>query len=125
MILIIGGSYQGKLEFAKSRFGLDDSDIFLCTEKTDALDFGKRCLAYVDRYALNRVRAGAEPADAFKANAPRKDAIVISTDISSGVVPIDPVTRAWREACGRMNNAIAREADEVWRLFCGIPQQIK
>ena len=31
MVLIIGGAYQGKLDFAKSAFGLSESDVFTCT----------------------------------------------------------------------------------------------
>ena len=54
-----------------------------------------------------------------------KDMIFIANDVSGGVVPMDPVLRAWREACGRMNMKLARQADEVWRLFCGIPQRLK
>ena len=126
MILIIGGSYQGKLDFARERFGLTDADIQICDENTDAIDFTRRCIAYIDRFALNRVRSGAEPAEAFTADFGRfQDMIFISNDISGGVVPVDPVLRAWREACGRMNLRLANAADEVWRLFCGIPQRIK
>jgi adenosyl cobinamide kinase/adenosyl cobinamide phosphate guanylyltransferase len=126
MILIIGGSYQGKLDFARERFGLVASDIQICDENTDALNFSRRCVAYIDRFALNRVRAGAEPADAIMADSGRlKDMIFIANDVSGGVVPMDPVLRAWREACGRMNMKLARQADEVWRLFCGIPQRLK
>ena len=126
MILIIGGSYQGKLDFARKRYGLTDDDIQFCDETTDALDFSRRCIAYIDRFALNRVRAGAEPAEALGADpGAYRDAIYIANDISGGIVPMDPSLRAWREACGRMNLKLAREADEVWRLFCGIPQCVK
>ena len=126
MILIIGGSYQGKLDFARQRFGLSSADIQLCDENTCAIDFDRRCAAYIDQFALNRVRAGKEPAEAFITNhGLLKNMIFISNDISGGIVPMEPVLRAWREACGRMNNYLASEADEVWRLFCGIPQRIK
>ena len=75
---------------------------------------------------LEAVKRGEEPADIFRANADRmKQSIVITTDISGGIVPMDPVLRAWREACGRMNTDLAARADEVWRLFCGIPQRLK
>lgn len=121
MILITGGSYQGKLDYARARFGLTDADI--CVGE---IDLTKRCLAYIDRYALEAVRQGIEPADIFKANEEKlSDKIIITTDISGGIVPMDPVLRAWREACGRMNTHLAGRADEVWRLFCGIPQRIK
>ena len=126
MVLIIGGSYQGKLDFARITYCLAEDEIFICDENTAAIDFTKRCVAYIDRFALNRVRAGAEPAEAFSgASGLRQDAILIATDISGGVVPMDPTLRAWREANGRMVNGLAARADEVWRLFCGIPQRLK
>ncbi|MBR6766473.1 MAG: bifunctional adenosylcobinamide kinase/adenosylcobinamide-phosphate guanylyltransferase [Clostridia bacterium] len=126
MKFIIGGSYQGKLDFARQEFSLTDSDIFICTPDTEEIDFSKKCIAYIDKYALNRIRAGIEPADTFKINRDMlSDVVIISNDVSCGIVPIETDLRAWREACGRMNNYLARESDEVWRLFCGLPQKIK
>ena len=126
MILIIGGSYQGKLDFARQRFQLAEDEIQVCTEDTSALDFSRRCIAYIDRFALNRVRSGFEPADALGTDFGRlNDMIFIANDVSGGVVPMDPTLRAWREACGRMNLKLAKASDEVWRLFCGIPQRVK
>ena len=126
MILIIGGSYQGKLDFVRNRYGLTDDEIQFCDETTDALDFSRHCIAYIDRFALNRIRAESEPAEALGADPGLyKNAIFIANDISGGIVPMDPALRAWREACGRMNLKLAREANEVWRLFCGIPQRVK
>ena len=126
MVFIIGGRYQGKLDYARKRFHLTDADIQLCDEDTCKIDFSRRCVAYIDRYALNRVRAQEEPSATFIENIDRlADCVLISTDISGGVVPMDATLRAWREACGRMNNALAARADEVWRLFCGLPQRLK
>ena len=126
MILIIGGSYQGKLDFARQRFQLAEDEIQVCTEDTGALDFSRRCISYIDRFALNRVRSGFEPADALRTDPGLyKDVIFIANDVSGGVVPMDPTLRAWREACGRMNLKLAKASDEVWRLFCGIPQRVK
>ena len=126
MIFIIGGSYQGKLDFARQHFALQDSDIFICAEDGPEIDFTRRCLAYVDRWALKMVRNGEEPLKVFLQNQEAlKDAVVIANDISCGVVPVDAQLRAWREACGRLNNHLARQAGEVWRLFCGLPQRVK
>ena len=30
MILIIGGAYQGKLDYAKEAFGITDGDVHIC-----------------------------------------------------------------------------------------------
>ena len=32
MDLIIGGAYQGKLTYAREKYGLKDKDIYTCTE---------------------------------------------------------------------------------------------
>ena len=123
LILIVGGRYQGKLDYATDRFHLSSEDIFICSDRSPALEEGKRCIAYIDRWVLGQVREGRSCVD-FPLSM-GADRIVLSTDISCGVVPTDPVLRAWREACGRLNTALAREADEVWRLFCGIAQRLK
>ena len=51
--------------------------------------------------------------------------ILICEDISCGVVPMDAETREWREAVGRMNAALAAQADTVTRIFCGLPLELK
>lgn len=126
MILITGGSFQGKVDFARRRFDLTDADIQFCDEDTAAIDATRRCAAHIECFALNRVRAGVEPLDVLGLGERRLDGmILIATDVSGGVVPVDATLRAWREACGRMNIALAARADEVWRLYCGLPQQLK
>ena len=42
MILIIGGAYQGKLDFAKDAFGITDADVHTCG--TGEINFSKRCI---------------------------------------------------------------------------------
>ena len=126
MIFILGGCMQGRLAFAKARFSLTEGDCFLCSDASAEIDFTRRCIAYVDRAALRCVRMGKDPCDLFKADPGAwAHSIIIATDISGGIVPADPVLRAWREANGQMNIYLAGQADEVWRLFCGIPQRLK
>ena len=126
MIFIIGGSYQGKREYALSQFHLTEDDVFVCTEETSEIDLSKRVISNIDRFALGCVKRGEEPKEYWEKNlSALKDAILISDDISCGVVPIDATIRAWREATGRANNYLAREADQVIRVFCGLGQVIK
>ena len=122
MVLIIGGAYQGKTVYVKQTYGLQDADIFTCEGET--LDPSARCLRHLERFALACVRAGKEPADVL-AGLDLRGKILICEDISCGVVPMDAETREWREAVGRMNAALAAQADTVTRIFCGLPMELK
>lgn len=119
MDLIIGGAFQGKLEYAKKRFGLSDEDIFFCEESV-IINTKARCVCGLERYVLACVKEGAVPRSDFN-----EDAVLIGRDISSGVVPADPLTRRYREAYGRYMQELGGKAKSVTRLFCGIPQKLK
>lgn len=126
MILILGGAWQGKQAFALERFGLTENDVFTCGEDTREIPSENRVIAHIERLALGLTRDGTSP-EAFwqeRLDALR-DRVLISDDISCGVVPIDTDIRAWREQNGRANNLLARHADEVWRVFCGLGQRLK
>ena len=126
MIFVIGGSYQGKNDFVRDTFSLSESDFFHCTEETLEIDFTKRAICHIERFALGCVKRGEEPAEYWRTHLDKiSESILISDDISCGVVPIDDTIRAWREAVGRANNMLAQRADRVWRVFCGLGQVIK
>lgn len=126
MIFIIGGSYQGKREFACETYNLTEEDVFVCTEETTEIDFTKRIIAGIDRFALGCVQRGEEPKDYWMAHeGDWTDKILISDDISCGVVPIDTTMRAWREGTGRANNYLAGKSDHAWRVFCGLGSKLK
>ena len=122
MILIIGGAYQGKTDYAKQTYHLSDADIFTC--KGPAITTQARCIRHLERFALACVRTGKEPAEELKAH-DLSEKILIGEDISCGVVPMDAEAREWREAVGRMNAALAAQADTVTRIFCGLPLELK
>ena len=126
MIFIIGGSDQGKCAFAREILGAAEDDFFICGEETREIDFSRRCIAHIERFALaasgaaNRSRITGAP------NAARLDGkVLIADDISCGIVPVTPTLRAWREANGRANAFLAGRAERVWRVFCGLGQVIK
>lgn len=126
MVFILGGSYQGKCDFARQELHIDPSDFFVCTEDTREIDMSCRAIAHIERFALGCVRRGEEPADFWRAHRDAlEDKVLICDDISCGVVPVDDTMRTWREATGRANNYLAGQADRVWRVFCGIGQVLK
>lgn len=54
-----------------------------------------------------------------------KDTIVIADEIGNGIVPFDAFEREYREQTGRAEILLAKKADEVVRIICGIGQKIK
>ena len=121
MQLIIGGAYQGKREYAKARFRLQETDIYTCTEEEEP-DFSAGCLDHLELYLRRCAVLGTEPVapDAFRA-----DAVLICEDITCGVVPVDKTDRKWRELTGRFWQELARAGAEVTRVFCGFGQKLE
>ncbi len=125
MILVFGGTYQGKLEYAKEHWGFNESDIFYCEEKL-SIDLSKKVIVGLDRFIFACTCEGSEAKDVLKAyDEPLTDKIFIVDDVSQGIVPMDTDRRAWREAVGRTLLWLGREADEVHRVFCGLGQRLK
>ena len=125
MELIIGGAFQGKTAFAKENFDISDADIFVC-EKNSAPEFDKKCISHIEKFSFWCIEHGIEPADYFFEHAENiEEKIIISDDISCGVVPIDKTERAWREANGRLLIKLSEKSEQVYRIFCGISQRLK
>ena len=126
LILIFGGVYQGMLDYAVERFGAAGDEIYRCSDDSIYEPEGKNVIYELDKWILALVREGLDTGAAVRRFADNnRDAVVISNDVSGGVVPEDPVMRKWREATGRALTLIAQESDEVVRLFCGIPTKLK
>lgn len=119
MLFVIGGAFQGKLDYVKERFGLSDADICTCTAD-EKPDFSKRCIYHYENYVMYAMRKGLTPVSGFA-----QDSIVIMDDLNCGVVPVDPEIRAYREAVGKAGCALTNSADEVVRVFCGLPKTLK
>ena len=51
--------------------------------------------------------------------------VVITDEVGNGIVPIDKTERDFREWIGRVQVLLAKEADEVIRVICGIGHRIK
>lgn len=112
MILIIGSAASGKRGYAKS-LGYTEADM------SPALD--DRPVLYDLQELVARDPGGAE---ALLPALLEKE-IVICNEVGSGVIPMDPKQRQSREMTGRLCILLARQAEKVVRLICGIPQIIK
>jgi 5,6-dimethylbenzimidazole synthase len=53
------------------------------------------------------------------------DIIVITNELGSGIVPMEPSARSFRDIAGETNQVLASEFDEVINMVSGIPVTIK
>ena len=47
--------------------------------------------------------------------------VVVSNEVGQGIVPENALARRFREAQGRLNIALAMQADTVWHVLAGLP----
>ena len=126
MILIIGGVYQGKLEYSLNRFGLNKEDVYFCDMKDITIPTNKKIIYELEKWIFALVSSGCNVAEKITNLIEQNlSTIIICNDISCGVVPIDKELRIWREEVGRATGTIAQNSTEVVRLYCKIPTRIK
>lgn len=126
MIIITGGAFSGKKDYAKKRFGFSDEEILKGENCSLEAVFSAKCIA---DYQLIVKRLLEENADvqAFTERLCKENpnAVVIINEIGAGIIPLEKSDRIWREETGRSGCLIARNSSEVIRLACGIPTTIK
>lgn len=112
MILIIGGAGQGKLDYVLQKTGYGPAQVARTPEeaRTRPVFAGLEDWPELDEAAL------------LEAN---PDVILICDEVGCGVVPVDPAARLMREQTGRLCQQLAKQAQKVVRLYCGIPTVIK
>ena len=126
MNLIIGGAFQGKLDYAREKYGFTEEDIYLCEENTPEIDFLKPCINHLEEFVLACVRAEVDPVQYLKKHwEDARQSTFICMDISSGVVPLGKEMRLWRNENGKVCQYLSREAASVTRIFCGLEQKLK
>ncbi|HDH02088.1 MAG TPA: bifunctional adenosylcobinamide kinase/adenosylcobinamide-phosphate guanylyltransferase, partial [Nitrospirae bacterium] len=50
---------------------------------------------------------------------------VVSNEVGMGIVPDNRLARFFRDMAGRLNQEVARVADEVYLVVSGIPLKVK
>ena len=107
MIFITGPLYSGKRDYA-------------CA----LLDCSMEELADRAVWDVQELAAGCADLEALSQELTQHE-VVIATEVGGGVVPVDNRERAAREAAGRLSCLLARRAERVVRVFCGLPVVLK
>lgn len=124
MILVFGGAYNGKKDFIKEKFNINEEDIFYCSD--GEIDFSKKVICGLHKFTYNNTLKNKSSLEYIKENINLfKDKIIISDEISSGIVPLKKEDRMWREETGKCLQYLSKESSCVYRVFCGIPTIIK
>ncbi|SHJ58765.1 bifunctional adenosylcobinamide kinase/adenosylcobinamide-phosphate guanylyltransferase [Parasporobacterium paucivorans] len=126
MLLITGGAFQGKKDYALQLTGLAPEDV------CDGLDCEYETVfhaAIIDNFHLliRRMLLEEKDMDSFirRLVGENPEAVVIVNELGCGVIPTDPFDRKYRETCGRTSCRLAKSAVSVHRVVCGIGMVIK
>jgi len=110
MILIIGGAFQGKKDYASKQFP------------------DRPVIADVHKKIWNWMKEGADPVSQMEQlilQAKKENMVVLTDEIGYGIVPEDAFFRAYREEVGRLCCMLAAEAETVIRVVAGVGMIIK
>lgn len=129
MRLITGGAYQGKLEYALTISGVQKTEIVdgaVCSEEEMWI---KPLINHFHLWIKRMLLEGknAEEMDQILQQIWTKnpDVIILVDELGCGIVPMEAFDRNYRETTGRLCTRIAKEAEEVHRVICGIGMVIK
>lgn len=132
MHIIIGGAYNGKKAYVEKLLpttpyhwvdcSADDRTFSMMAEiPKEALVIIEHIDSWLERTDLSEMEAVRFIMDAIK----NREVIFILTDIGRGIVPMNTAQRSLRDACGRLYQQLVAQADEVTRVWYGLPQTIK
>ncbi|MDO5646362.1 bifunctional adenosylcobinamide kinase/adenosylcobinamide-phosphate guanylyltransferase [Paracoccus sp. (in: a-proteobacteria)] len=51
--------------------------------------------------------------------------VLVTNELGQGIVPVNALARRFRDDHGRMNQAVAAVADQVWMAVSGLPLRLK
>lgn len=131
MIMVTGGQCQGKLEFVYEYIKNEKMDISneeIADGETDGFEaaFTYPVVRHLELY-IRRIMEKGESVPVFvdRLLKDNKGAIVMTDEIGSGIVPIDPFEREYRETVGRQCQKLAAASETVFRVVMGIGIKIK
>lgn len=129
MKLVIGGYAQGKLNYVLEHYGGGECQVWdgempggieRCGED------GHIVLNHLHSLIRQSMAEGGCPEEEIGLFLEKNpDCVIISDEVGCGIVPADAFERECRERTGKILVELARQAEEVVRVICGIGQKIK
>lgn len=139
MILVTGGCFQGKTDYACRTFGIRREEAVDGADCPMEAVYNTKMVYHFHEYIRRLIRPerGALPEEySTERISPEEilterllkenpDVVLVTNELGCGVVPVDKFDREYREKTGRILCELAKEAEKVHRVFCGIGTVIK
>lgn len=123
MNLYIGGAYQGKL--ALVRRIVPEGALRYCRADCPVLEHSGKGISGLHLWIRAALEAGRSPQEEIRRMLPAlRGQYILCDQLGSGIVPLTPEERRWREETGRVLQLLAKEADEVTEVLAGIPRRL-
>lgn len=126
MHIIIGGAFNGKRAYVKQRWDASWYEGTLPeTESGTVVVAGIEGIlqSYLEEDEQRVATQFAQKLMALDATC--DELIVILTDMGRGVVPLDWTSRQLRDTCGRLYQALFKQATTITHIWYGIPEILK
>lgn len=144
MHIVIGGAYNGKANWVKSHYKLTERKDYVWHSAYKDSMLPRNLAQYnssfvilegiehwvkgiVDEALPNAYEEAVKVIEAWLnwSNQSSNQLVLIGTDISKGIVPIDQKDRTWRDVTGYLYQRIAKDATTVHYIWYGIAKQLK
>ena len=126
MELYIGGYAQGKLAYVQSALKDSEYNVFDGAAEENYTGEHSAIFYHFHEWFKNQLKSGKNPESYVNDMLENKpDMIIICDEIGNGIIPMEKEERIYRERLGRCLCEIAKQAERVERVVCGIGQRIK
>lgn len=126
MRLVIGGYVQGKFSYVMERYGIQEAVVLDGTMEMTTMLQKNVIINHFHKWVKGCLEKGRNPEPMLEEFLKKNpNCIIISDEVGNGIVPMEPFEREYRERLGRCLIELAKKAESVERVICGIGQKIK
>lgn len=143
MHVVIGGAFNGKRRWVAEQYKQEENIVWIadCTIPLTKLlpqaqkqvliltDIENKTKEWVTNYSVNEARTTGRSwlaeLSQWEKESEQRQVVVIATDFSKGIVPIEKIERDWRDLTGWFYQDLVKEANRVDEIWYGLGQQLK
>ena len=128
MHIVFGGAYNGKRQYVLAQLANESYEEYSGEIPSKACktviisNFEQLVMKYRQ---MDELEVAQTIVEQIKALSKQAKVICICNDIGRGIVPMDQDERFIRDACGRVYQALFKEAKSIVRIWYGLAEKIK